>query len=128
MDDFEDGSGEIIGALIEVHRTLGPGLLESTYEACFCRELEVRGRSFERQRPLSVSYKGCLIECAYRLDVVVSGELLVEVKTVHQLLPIHTAQVRTYLKLSGLRTALLVNFNVRVLHHGLRRIWLPAAD
>jgi GxxExxY protein len=121
---FGDGSERVIAALIEVHRTLGPGLLESAYEACFCRELQLRGLRFERQRPLPVEYRGLLVDCGYRLDVIVEDRVLVELKAVERLLPIHQAQVVTYLKLSRLDVGLLVNFNVQLLKHGLRRLWL----
>ena len=120
---FEDGTNLIIGALVEVHRHLGPGLLESAYEACLCRELEVLGLRHVRQQPLPVSYKGTLVECGYRLDLVVEGRVLLELKTVERLLPIHKAQVITYLKISGMQVGLLVNFNVRVLKEGLHRLW-----
>jgi GxxExxY protein len=119
---FDDGSDAIIGACIEVHRHLGPGLLESAYELCLCRELRDRGLSFRRQVPVPFSYKGVQIECGYRLDLLVDGQIVVELKAVDRLLPIHEAQVLTYLKLAGLNTALLVNFNVPVLKVGLRRI------
>jgi GxxExxY protein len=120
---FEDGSEEVIGALIEVHRQLGPGLLESAYEACVCRELATRGLPFERQRDLPVAYKGILVECGYRLGIVVGRRILLELKAIDRLLPIHRAQVITYLRLSGLEVGLLVNFNVRVLSSGLHRLW-----
>jgi GxxExxY protein len=116
----------VIGALIEVHRHLGPGLLESAYESCLCRELMVRGLSFERQRSLPVAYKGVLLECGYRLDIVVNARVLVELKTVDALSPLHVAQIVTYLKLSGLPVGLLVNFNVPILKNGLRRLWLSS--
>jgi len=119
---FGDGSEEIIGACIEVHRHLGPGLLESAYEACLCRELSLREFRFERQRSLPINYKGLRLDCGYRLDLIVENRILVELKTVERLLPIHEAQVITYLKLTGLDTALLVNFNVSVLKFGLRRL------
>jgi GxxExxY protein len=122
---FWDETNVVVGALIEVHRRLGPGLLESAYEACLCRELALRGVPFERQRALPVAYKGALVDCGYRLDVVVCGSILVELKAVERLLPIHVAQVVTYLRLSGLPVGLLVTFNVRALKHGLRRLWLP---
>ena len=101
-EKFGDGSEHVIAALVEVHRTLGPGLLESAYEACFCRELHLRGLRFERQRPLPVEYKGLLVDCGYRLDVVVEDRILVELKAVERLLPIRQAHVVTYLKLSRL--------------------------
>jgi GxxExxY protein len=119
---FEDGTEGVIGALIEVHRCLGPGLLESAYEACLCAELSACGLRFERQRPLAIEYKGVSVECAYRLDLVVSESILVELKAVERLLPIHEAQVVTYLRLSRLSVGLLVNFNAIVLRQGLRRL------
>jgi GxxExxY protein len=121
---FEDGTDEVIGGLIEVHRALGPGLLESTYEACVARELALRGLSVERQAPIPVVYKGAVVDLEYRADLVVEGRILVELKAVERLMPIHQAQVFTYLRLTGLPVALLVNFNVRVLRDGLKRLWL----
>jgi GxxExxY protein len=119
-----DRTEEIVGALIEVHRHLGPGLLESVYEACLCQELGLRGLSFQRQVDLPVSYKGLRVDCGYRVDLVVRGCVLVELKAVEHLLPIHVAQVITYLRLSALPVGLLVTFNVRALKNGLRRLWL----
>ena len=118
-DDFSE---KIIGAFIEVHRHLGPGLLESAYEQCVCHELSLLGLPFERQRAVPVAYKGVLLNCGYRLDIVVSGRLIIEIKAVERLLPIHKAQVLTYLKLTKIDTALLVNFSVPVLKDGLRRL------
>ena len=118
---WEEPEG-VIGALIEVHRALGPELLESVYEACLCEELTNRGVSFDRQRPVGVRYKSVSIDCGFRLDVVV------EIKSVEQLLPIHQAQALTYLKLTGIPVALLVNFNVAVLRNGLRRLRLESSD
>jgi GxxExxY protein len=119
---FEDGTQGVIGALIEVHRALGPGLLESAYEACLCTELSLRGLRFVRQRALPVEYKGLLVECGYRIDLIVNDRILLELKTVERLLPIHEAQVVTYLRLARLPVGLLVNFNVLVLKTGLRRL------
>jgi len=121
-------SEAIIGAGIEVHRHLGPGLLESAYEACLCRELKLRNIPFERQKPLPLTYKGESVDCGYRLDIVVGNLVIVEVKTVDQLLPIHEAQVLTYLRLTGLRLGLLLNFNVAVLKDGIGRIALGLPD
>lgn len=115
-------SGRVIGAAIEVHKVLGPGLLESAYEACLCRELESIGIGVERQSPLSVEYKGLLVECAYRLDLVVDKRLIVELKCVEVLLPIHMAQTMTYLRLTALQLGLLMNFNVPVLKTGIKRV------
>lgn len=118
-----DGVTEaVIGAAIEVHRTLGPGLLESTYEECLAYELHLCGVRFERQRPLPVRYKQVRLDCSYRLDLVVQEAVVVELKSVERLEPIHTAQLLTYLRLSGLRVGLLMNFNVPVLRAGLRRL------
>jgi GxxExxY protein len=119
---FEDGSEELIAASIEVHRHVGPGLLESVYEQCLAHELLARGLRVERQRVLPVLYKGVVLDRGHRLDLVVEERFIVEVKAVERLLPVHEAQVITYLKLTGLTTALLVNFNVAVLRQGLRRL------
>jgi GxxExxY protein len=113
---------DVVGAAIEVHRQLGPGLLESAYEACLCRELLLREITFERQMILPVDYRGLEVDCGYRLDIVVAQSIIVEVKAVHKVLPIHRAQVLTYLKLTGLRLGLLINFNVEVLRTGVHRI------
>jgi GxxExxY protein len=112
----------VIGACIEVHRHLGPGLLESAYEECLCHELSLRGLAFERQVPLPVQYKSVRLDCGYRLDLVVQGRLVLELKTVETLQPIHQAQLVTYLKLSGMTFGLLVNFHVPVLKSGLKRV------
>jgi GxxExxY protein len=114
----------VVGALIEVHRHLGPGLLESACEACTCRELTLRGLAFERQRPLPLLYKGVQVDCGCRVDLVVEGCILVELKTVEHLQPIHLAQTITYLRLSAIPVGLVVTFNVRALKHGIRRLWL----
>ena len=119
---FDDGSEEVIGACIEVHRHLGPGLLESAYEASLCHELGLRGLRFERQKRVPLVYKGFALDCGFVLDVLVEGHILVEVKAVEHVLAVHKAQVITYLKLSGIETGLLVNFNVPILVQGLRRL------
>ena len=111
----------IIGAAIEVHRALGPGLLESVYEECLCRELSLREIPFERQRSLPVEYKGLRLDCGYRLDLLVADTVVVEIKAVESLLPIHEAQLLTYLRLGGWKVGLLINFNVAVLRQGIRR-------
>ena len=118
----DDGSNIIIAAALEVHRNLGPGLLESVYEECLCYELETREISFSRQQALPVVYKGKKLECSYRLDIVVNNNILLELKSVEKLLPIHEAQILTYLKLSGMKTGLLINFNVKLLKNGLKRL------
>lgn len=121
----ESGVGErVIGLAIAVHRHLGPGLLESAYEECFCFELAQAGIAHRRQVPLPVIYKDVRLDCGYRLDVLVENELIIEIKAVERILPIHEAQMLTYLRLSGLRAGLLMNFNSVVLKDGLRRIVL----
>ncbi|MGH2566845.1 MAG: GxxExxY protein [Bacteroidota bacterium] len=115
-------TGKIIGAAIEVHRILGPGLLESSYEEPFCYELSELGLHFERQLALPVLYKRVKLDCGYRLDVVVEKSVIVELKSVESLLPIHQAQLLTYLRLSGLSVGLLINFNVAVLKDGIKRL------
>ena len=113
---------KIIGAGIEVHRALGPGPLESAYEACLCYELSVAGLQFQQQRPLPVSYKSVQLDCGYRLDLVVEDLVLVELKSVDKLLPLHEAQLLTYLRLTDLPVELLINFNVLMLKQGVKRI------
>ena len=108
----DDGTREIIAASIEVHRVLGPGLLESTYEECLCHELTSRNIDFQRQKPLPVVYKGNQLNCGYRL----------ELKTVDTLLPIHSAQLLTYLRLAGVKTGLLINYNNIMLKDGIKRL------
>ncbi len=112
---------EIIGAAIEVHRLLGPGLLESAYEECLARELALRGIRFERQKALPVVYKDVKLECGYRADLLVEERIIVELKSIEGFAPVHEAIVLTYLRLSGCRLGLLVNFNVPILKDGLRR-------
>ena len=121
MDDKEL-SGEVIGAAIEVHRVLGPGLLESAYELALERELSLRGRAVERQKPISLEYKGCVLGDGFRLDLLVDGRLVVEIKAVDVLLPIHEAQLLTHLRLAEKRFGLLINFNEKILKGGVRRV------
>ncbi len=125
QDDF---TGQIIAACIEVHRHLGPGLLESAYEHCLARELGLRGFRTQRQVAIPLQYKGIDLDCGYRLDLMVEGRLVVEVKTVEQLLPVPLGTVITYLKLLRLPVGLLVNFHVPVLREGLRRLVNPTRD
>ncbi len=115
-------TGQILGAAIEVHKQLGPGLLESTYQACLCHELELRGISFECQKPLPLEYKGIRLECGYRIDLLVADLVIVEIKSVEALAPIHEAQLLTYLKLAGVKVGFLFTFNVVVLKDGIRRL------
>jgi GxxExxY protein len=120
--DISELSSKIIGAAIEVHRALGPGLLESVYEECLYHELDLQGMSFERQKPLTVTYKGKNLECGYRLDLVVEKEIILELKSCENIEPIHRAQLLTYLKLSGLHLGLILNFNVPVMKNGVVRV------
>ena len=115
---------KIIGGAIEVHRSLGPGLLESAYQACLAREMALRGLSFEQEMPLHLEYKGLQLDCGYRLDFLVEQTVILELKTVEALLPIHEAQLLTYLKLAGIKIGLLINFNVPVLKNGIKRMAL----
>ena len=115
-------SGRIIGAAIEVHRLLGPGLLESAYEECFARELQVQRIPCARQVPIPVEYKGTRVEAGYRLDFLVDALVIVEVKAVERIEPIHKAQLLTYLRLTGLWLGLLVNFHSAVLKNGIVRL------
>ena len=117
----QDISRSIIAAAIEVHPALGPGLLESVYVACLCRELMLRGLAFQTEVSLPVDYKGVHLDCRYRMDLVVENKVAVELKSLDRILPIHQAQLLTYLHLSKLRVGLLINFNVRVLRDGIIR-------
>jgi GxxExxY protein len=121
---FDDLSNKIIGCAIEVHRELGPGLLESTYEQCLAYELSQAKIPFKLQVELPVDYKRIRLDCGYRIDLLADGKLIVELKSVDQLLKIHEAQVLTYMKLAAVRTGLLINFNVDVLRRGIRRFVL----
>ena len=112
---------EVIGAAMEVHRTLGPGLLESSYRECLCQELSLRRIDFQREYGLPVQYKGIQLGCGYRLDVLVADVVVVEIKAVEALAPIHDAQLLTYLRLGGWKVGLLINFNVVVLKDGIHR-------
>jgi len=120
--DINKLSSKIIGAAIEVHKTLGPGLLESIYEECLCHELSLIDLGFERQKPLPVMYKNKKLDCGYRLDIVVEDEIILELKSCDKIEPIHKAQLLTYLKLSGLHLGLILNFNVSLMRDGIVRI------
>jgi len=121
-EDLKDPrTSPIIGAAIEVHRHLGPGLLESGYEECLCHELHLRGLDYKRQIELPVSYKGLSLDCGYRIDIIVQDEVILELKSVEKLLPIHQAQLLTYMKLAGKRVGLFINFNVPQLTQGIVR-------
>ena len=114
-------TGEVIGAAVCVHRELGPGLLESAYQTCMCRELTLRHVPFRSQVELPVEYKGCRLDCGYRIDLLVDNRVVVELKSLERILPIHEAQLITYLRLSGIHVGLLINFNVPVLRRGIVR-------
>jgi GxxExxY protein len=114
----EDLTESVIGAAIEVDRALGPGLLESAYEECLCHELHLRGIAFERQLPLPVEYKGIKLDCCYRLDIVIESSLVLEIKCVEDVPPVHEAQLLIYLKMTHKRVGLILNFNVPTLARG----------
>ena len=120
----EDLSHKIIGAAIEVHRELGPGLLESAYDACLCHELDLRGIRFRRQVERPISYKGLVIDCGYRMDILVEDTIVLELKAVSAFLPIYDAQLMTYLKLTKCRLGFLMNFNVTIMKDGIKRVIL----
>ena len=120
--DSDPLTEKVIGLAIEVHRQLGPGLLESAYEECLCYELAPAELVFRRQVALPIVYKSVRLDCGYRLDIVVENRVILELKTVERLMPIHEAQVITYLRLTGIRTGLLLNCNSAVLKHGIRRL------
>ena len=124
MMDINKLTSEVIGAAIEVHKILGPGLLESAYEECLCHEFGLRAMPYERQKELPIEYKGVILDCGYRLDVVVANRLILELKACERLEPIHEAQLLTYLKLTSIKVGLLINFNVPVLKQGIRRLAL----
>jgi GxxExxY protein len=124
FDDINTLTGEVIGAAIEVHKALGPGLLESAYEQCLCRELELRNKAFVRQQAIPITYKGIELDCGYRADLIVQNSIVVELKACDGLQPIHEAQLLTYLKLTDIRIGLIINFNVPVLKDGIKRMAL----
>lgn len=119
--ELNELTGKIIGAAIEVHRHLGPGLLESAYETCLAYELELLGLAVERQKALPLVYKKIRLDQGYRPDLLVEQRVIVELKTVERITPVHEAQVLSYLKLSGCKVGLLLNFNVKLLKNGIRR-------
>ena len=118
---FEALSGHVIGCAIEVHRFLGPGLLESSYQRCLSRELELNGIAHACEAPLPIEYKGISLECGYRVDLLVERALIVELKSIKKIDPIHEAQILTYMKLSGIQIGLMFNFNVTKLKDGMKR-------
>jgi GxxExxY protein len=112
---------QIIGGAIEVHRQLGPGILENAYKKCMCRELDLRGIRYQHELILPVNYKGIAVDCGYRIDLLVENLVVVELKAVEKIIPVHEAQLLTYLRLGGWQVGLLLNFNVQVLKDGIRR-------
>ncbi len=122
--DFDKLSNQVIGCALEVHRELGPGLLESTYEQCLAHELRLNHIEFKLQHHLPVEYKGICLDCGYRVDLLVSDELIIELKSVEQIKGIHEAQLLTYMKLASIKTGLLINFNVHRLKTGIKRFIL----
>jgi GxxExxY protein len=120
--DLNQLSSKIIGSAIEVHKALGPGLLESSYQKCLCHELRLRKISFVDEKPLPLVYKGEKIDCGYRMDIVVENAIIIELKSCEKLEPIHKAQLLTYLKLSDLKLGLLLNFNVPLMRGGIVRV------
>ncbi|VGO15201.1 hypothetical protein PDESU_03783 [Pontiella desulfatans] len=121
---FDDLSNKVIGCALKVHKELGPGLLESAYEQCLCYELSKAGIGFERQKELPVQYQDVKIDCGYRIDLLIEGALIIELKSVEELQRIHEAQLLTYMKLSKIGTGLLINFNSILLRDGIRRLVL----
>ena len=122
--EFDELSNRIIGCALKVHKALGPGLLESTYEQCLCYELSKAGLRFERQKELPVKYEDVMIDCGYRIDILVEGRLILELKSVDTLQRIHEAQLLTYMKLSAVSIGLLINFNSVLLRDGIKRFVL----
>ena len=119
--EFDELSKRVIGCALEVHRELGPGLPESTYEQCLAHELKLNGIRFKLQHPQPVEYKGVRLDCGYRVDLLIEDELIIELKAVEQIKGIHEAQRLTYMKLAGIKTGLLMNFNVTRLKNGIKR-------
>jgi GxxExxY protein len=118
----EDLSKKLIACAIEVHRYLGPGLLESAYEECLCHELSLQDIFFERQKALPLQYKGISLDCGYRMDIVAANKIILELKCVDKILPVHEAQLLTYLKLTNLKVGLIFNFHVSVMKNGIKRL------
>ena len=120
--EFSVLSNKVIGAAIEVHKTLGPGLLESTYQQCLAHELKLQNINFEMEYPLPVNYKGIHLDCGYRIDLLIEREIILELKSVEQLKGIHEAQLLTYMKLANIKQGFLINFNVPLIKDGIQRI------
>ncbi len=119
--EINELTGQVIGAAINVHQALGPGLLESIYEKCLCIEFDRKNFSYKRQKEIPIEYRGIRIDCNYKIDIIVENKLIVELKACETLLPIYEAQILTYLKLTGIKIGLLINFNVPLLKDGIKR-------
>lgn len=117
---FSELSGKVIGAAIEVHKILGPGLLESSYQQCYARELSLNNIIFKLEQPLPITYKGIDLDCGYRIDVLIEDEIIVELKSIESIKPIHHAQLLSYMKLANIKQGFLINFNVELLKQGLK--------
>ena len=117
---FSELSNRVIGCAINVHKALGPGLLESAYQQCLCHELNLNGIKFEVEKPLPIEYRGCRLDCGYRIDILVENELIIELKSIEQLQKIHEAQLLSYMKMANVKQGFLMNFNVMVLKEGLK--------
>lgn len=122
--EFDELSNQVIGCAIEVHRQLGPGLLESTYEQCLAHELSLNGIEFKMQHSLPIQYKGILLDCGYRIDLLIEDKMIIELKSVDRIKGIHEAQLLTYMRLAGIKTGLLMNFNTTKLKSGIKRFVL----
>ena len=122
--EFDELSGKVIGCAIEVHKNLGPGLLESAYERCLSYELTAKGLRHETQKELQIDYKGLKLDAGYRIDLIVENGIIIELKSVEKILPIHEAQILTYMKLAGINVGLLINFNVIKVKDGIKRFVL----
>ena len=122
--EFDELSGKVIGCVIEVHKNLGPGLLESAYERCLSYELTAKGLRHETQKGLPIDYKGLKLDTGYRIDLIVENGVIIELKSVEKILPIHEAQILTYMKLAGINVGLLINFNVTKVKDGIKRFVL----
>ena len=122
--EFDELSNKVIGCALEVHRNLGPGLLESTYEQCLAYEMKTAGMAFKLQHALPVEYKNIKLDCGYRIDMLVDNSIIIELKSVDKILPIHQAQLLTYMKLADISIGLLINFNVKYLKDGIKRMVL----
>lgn len=124
MDEIDKLSNKVIGLAIEVHRNLGPGLLESVYQQCLAYELSKNNIEFVSEHNIPVKYKEVNIDCGFRADIIVAGNIILEIKAVNKILPIHEAQLMTYLKITGIKLGLIINFNVTLLKQGIKRIIL----